>query len=662
MIRQTKAKIFLLIIIAVVITTNLSFAQPLKTPHQNPETVSFKYSPLSLLLFLGNVLDLAAQSKFMEAKDLLKLIEKVNLPEELRFIINRYIKLGEELFTLLEESENLLKKAEAYLTNYQTKEALRALNETQSHLNQAKILIRNIQGATNDLSNRVGALAAVIGTPLREAHDQLIILIDKINYLWEKLYQPLLSLIQRHEEIADVILTPTELILNVSPLTSFVGEPLTLNGKLTARERPLSRRSITIKLGDEKHTLNTNLDGSFSTVLTLPYLYQPTITMFAQYQPEDNDLGVYESSQSKTITINLLYYTTTIKVQVPKQIYPARPFTVKGSISSSNSKVERTLELLWNETKISTMNTKDTFDITLTAPINTAKGVQNLTLKLLPFRRYAGAVQKVTTSLIQAPLKIDITISEFILIPQSLELTGRLSSPNFRPPANSFLEFTIGTFSAKTRTGLDGKFKATLDIPFNIHAFGPQKLQIKVRPLEPWFSQAIDTRNIFFINLLSLGLFILAVSPMGLLVSKKIRFKISESKKSSAPPTTTIPAIEEETLDETLAETLEEIVSPLYPKTRIIKIYQQTLKILETEEQIFIAPHLTLREILNRVLSKIPQTQSSFGELTFLTELALYSNKEITEEMANYAENLEGQIFEAVKLSNNPSSKRSNNL
>ncbi|MBT9151598.1 MAG: hypothetical protein DDT40_01794 [candidate division WS2 bacterium] len=62
------------------------------------------------------------------------------------------------------------------------------------------------------------------------------------------------------------------------------------------------------------------------------------------------------------------------------------------------------------------------------------------------------------------------------------------------------------------------------------------------------------------------------------------------------------------------------------------------------------------------VLSKIPQTQSSFGELTFLTELALYSNKEITEEMANYAENLEGQIFEAVKLSNNPSSQRSNNL
>ncbi|MBT9175657.1 MAG: hypothetical protein DDT22_01341 [candidate division WS2 bacterium] len=618
------------------------------------------------MLFLGDVLDLASLSKFMEAKDLLKLIEKANLPEELRFIINRYIKLGEDLFTLLEDSENLLKKAETYLTNYQTKEALEALNEAQSYLNQAKILIRNIQGTTNDLSNRVGALAAMIGTPLREAHDQLIILIDKINYLWEKLHQLLLSFIQRHEEIADVILTPTELILNVSPLTSFVGEPLTLNGQLTAQEKPLSGRSITVQMGDEKHTLTTNLDGSFSTVLTLPYLYQPTITMFAQYQPEDNDLGVYESSQSKTITVNLLYYTTTIKVQVPNQIYPAKSFTVKGSILSSNSKVERTLELLWNETKISTMDTQDIFDITLTAPINTAKGLQNLTLKVLPFRRYAGAVQKVTTSLIQAPLKIDITISEFILIPQSLKLTGRWYSPNFSPPKNSFVEFTIGTFSAKTRTGLDGKFQATLNIPFNIHAFGPQKLQIKIRPLEPWFSPATTTRNIFFINIFSLGLFILAVSPMGLLVSRKIRFKISESKKSYAPSTTTIPAVEEETLnetlDETLAETRAEIVSPLYPKTRIIKIYQQTLKILETEEQIFIAPHLTLREILNMVLSKLPQTQSSFEELTFLTELALYSNKEITEEMANYAENLEGQILEAIRSTINPSLKRSDNL
>ena len=113
-------------------------AQPTHTPHENPITAKSSPDLTTLLLSYSNVLNLAAISKYQDAQNLLKELERTNIPDELRHIIERYNTLSHRLLTTLNNMEYLLDEAStlfltiSLVTPRKSLRAPRQLSETLS--------------------------------------------------------------------------------------------------------------------------------------------------------------------------------------------------------------------------------------------------------------------------------------------------------------------------------------------------------------------------------------------------------------------------------------------------------------------------------------------------------------------------------------------------
>ena len=86
------------------------FAQPTRTPHQNPAIAEESLDMTSLLLFYGNVFNLAAIRQYEDAQGILAELEHADIPDELRYLTDRYNSLSSQLFTAMNEVEFLLDK------------------------------------------------------------------------------------------------------------------------------------------------------------------------------------------------------------------------------------------------------------------------------------------------------------------------------------------------------------------------------------------------------------------------------------------------------------------------------------------------------------------------------------------------------------------------
>ena len=66
-------------------------AQPTYTPHENPVTAKGSPKLASLLLFYGNVFDLAAISQYQDAQSMLDELEYADIPDEMRKLIDQLV-------------------------------------------------------------------------------------------------------------------------------------------------------------------------------------------------------------------------------------------------------------------------------------------------------------------------------------------------------------------------------------------------------------------------------------------------------------------------------------------------------------------------------------------------------------------------------------------
>ena len=78
-----------------------SLAQPTHIPHQNPAWAKDSPGLTSLLLFYSNAFELASISQYQDAQILLDELEYANIPDELRYIVDRYSTLSRQLFTTI---------------------------------------------------------------------------------------------------------------------------------------------------------------------------------------------------------------------------------------------------------------------------------------------------------------------------------------------------------------------------------------------------------------------------------------------------------------------------------------------------------------------------------------------------------------------------------
>ncbi len=630
-------------------------AQPAHTPHQNPMAAQDSPDLVSLLAFYGNVFNLAAVSQYQDAQSMLNELEYANIPDELRYIIDRFNTLSRQLFTTLDNLELLLDEASASLSHYQISDAKQKLDAAKTTLNSAQLLLEDIEAATDSLVTRLANFIIEVrkqtGQPydqmlrslkqLSEASQRLEEIQQRLRQLIDELDQLRQSLMQKYETQTQAELIPTELSLRVIPASVFVGDSIIASGRLTADTSALAKRKLSLLCDNEPLVITTEPDGSYATNITIPYKYVSTMTLNAVYTPSDDDIGTYLASKSPTAVINTSFYSTLLEVTAPETAHPGLPATISGQVSSTDGTVDRTIKVLLDNTQLAEEIIQGEFSLQIAPPPQISTGEHSLTLTTIPRERYSGTSKSLTINISKLPIQADIKAPQLVVTPKVIQISGKVYH-SLGPVEDARVNLTFGRSSTTVETSTDGSFDATIEAPLDLSLIGPQELSVIIEPVQPWYTSLQIKRGVFSINSANIGLMLAAFVSLGILLYTRVRTRAPSPREETGIP-------------EAAVQELPTVAPPSRPryeftgiKGRILSAYLNGLAVVETATGISMASHTTLREFLKATTPRLPGAIEAFTELTLAAEIALYSVHKLKPSSAARAEQLAAAIEEEL--------------
>ncbi len=625
----------IIILLAMLLPSFSMLAQPAHIPHQNPATAKDSPDPASLLLFYGNVSDLAAIGQYQKAQRMLDELEYANIPDELRYLVDRYSTLSRQLFTTLDNLEATPDEALILLAHYQISEAKQKLDDAEATIHSTQLLLEDIETVTNTLGERLGVLTAPAGSQIRQAHDRLQESVHQPRQLTDELNQLRQSLTEKYKAQLQGELIPTELSLNITPASVFVGDNITALGRLTSDGSPLANRKLTVLLDNEPLVITTDLDGSYTTNINIPYRYVPTMTLSAVYTAADyDDIGTYLGCASSPVVVNTSFYPTLLQVSAPETACPGLPITISGQVGSTDGAVDRTIKVLLDDTRLAQEIIRGQFSLQVTLPQLISTGKHSLTLVVTPQGHYSGASKSLSINIsTQIPIQADIEVPLLIVIPKPIKIRGKVYH-GLGPIEDARVSLNFRHSSTTVKTSTDGSFTTTIEAPLDLSLVGPQELAITIEPVEPWYAWLQIKRQIFIINPANIGLMLAVFISLGLLVFSRVRARAVRPR-------------EEMVIPEVKPQEPPTVVPPPRPKYeftgikgRILSAYLNSLGAVERVTSIPMTPHTTLREFLNAVTPRLLTAIKPFTELTTIAENALYSAHKLDENSAARAEQL----------------------
>ena len=318
-----------------------AIAQSTLIPHEDPAAAKKSADPIALIVSYSSVFDLIAIKQYQDAQSILNELEHANIPDELRYVIDRYNTLSQQLVTSLDNLDFLLDEASTLLSQNQVSGAEQKLDDAEASIYNAQLLLRDIETATDMITDKLGAFATPsLFKQLQQSQERLEQSLRRLRQLINELVQIRQSLTDSHQTQA-VELIPTELSLSANPASAFIGDIITASGRLLSDDKALTGRQLTLLLNDKPLvTATTDPDGSHATDITIPYEYVSTATLTAEYVPSGDDTGIYQGTRSPPVVINTLSYPSTIEVLVPETAPPGLPFTISGQVSSTGGSTE----------------------------------------------------------------------------------------------------------------------------------------------------------------------------------------------------------------------------------------------------------------------------------------------------------------------------------
>jgi len=507
-------------------------------------------------------------------------------------------------------------------------------------IRDSHFLLYDIEMVAETLGDNLDVFTAVADSSIRLAYNRLVELIQEVRrQVFELSYLNAGLTVQYETQKGELI--SVELSLGVTPISVFVGDNITASGRLTADGKPLANRKLTLLLDNEPMVITTGPNGSYATNITIPYKYISTMTLLAEYEPQDSDLGIYQPCKSQPVVINTSFYPTSLELSAPRTGYPGLPITISGKVGSTDSPVARTVQVLLDDTRLAEEITQGQFDIQITVPLQVPMGAHSLTVIVIPHEVYSGTSKGLMINITKIPIQAEIQNPRFALIPKSIEVSGKVRYGQ-DPLSDAWVELTFKDSSTTVKTSTDGSFSAIIDTSFDLSLISPQELGITIEPSDPRYSPLQVTRRIITINLTIIGLVLVAFVSLGLLVFKVAKTRLSGQREQIAIPE---------------AGLQKPFVVPPVPgagnelsttRGRVLSAYRDGLGIVMKITGILIAPHTTLREFLNTAATQLPTALKPFTELTLTAENALYSDRELDESTATKAEQLAAIIKEEL--------------
>ena len=627
-------------------------AQPSQIPHEDPSAAQSTLDSYSFLSQYVEIFQLTASQQYENASQLAEQLSHITVPDDLRYIIDRYSNLTQQLISTLHELDDTLNTASSLLDQYRLDEAGQSLEHAGVLVAKAQILLGDLQDATLTMSQRLGVFSSIVTSKVREAYNSLQGMLDRLQALIDLYHQLLTRDNQREEEIKLEKLDSTALTLNLNSTSSFVGGYLSASGVLSSNGTVLGNREIKVLLdGETVGTSNTDANGAYYALIRVPYKYVDSVSVKALYTPQGNDKGAYLGSVSPSIKVEVLFYRTMLSVSVPGVAYPGLSLSVNGNVTSQDGLPlsGRQVKVLLDGAVIGHISTETNGGFMVKSLISSQAKLGNHSLRVTVDSSglYAGASSTRNITVQKMATKLEISAPSTIMLPAQLYLNGSVASAS-GPLRGANVQVEFANSSAMVKTLSDGSFNITIDVPFNTVFVGNQNLKVVVVPAESWQAASQKTQSITVLN--SVSIVVALGCSFAIVFVMYFRFAKGRNNKGQKP----VEVVEAFSLpsNDTDSEVISQAAMPLMKfeglKGRVLKAYVEALNLVQKVTGESLMPDMTLHEYLRVTSSKIGNADGSFSDLTLLTERSLYSAYAPIDSEAEYAEKLADTIRRTV--------------
>ncbi len=625
-------------VLGLLLISSAVVARPALIPHENPNVVGgLSDTTVELLSSYVSALDKAGSGQYLVAWDMLSQIKPAHIPEELRPIADRYQALYSDLLSDLGSGASLLDEASARLDNNQTGVAEDRLARADIAVRNAQVSLEDVKKTTDTLGDKLGALSTPVTNEVKQLSKRLDNSLNQLRLRTDELPSLQNSLSEKCQTQA-AKLKPVELSLSVATAEVFVGDSVTVSGKLSSDGGPLSGRKVSLLL-DKKpvSVFNTKPDGSYAISLNIPREYIPDMALVAEYIPSGADINVYQGCESQSVPV--MFQPTLLEVSMPKIVYPGIPFMINGLVSSTDDNIDRTVRVLFGNISLAERSVQGRFSFEVNLPRQVSIGEHYLTIEVMPQERRSGVVKRTAISVSGLTISADIQSPTLVIMPQSVQVSGRVYH-DLGPVQNAEISLGVGQPSAITKTAPDGSFAtvtaSTTDVLACLLPFSLQELMIDIKAVEPGSYELQVKRQVIIMNPISAGLMLAILVSLAMVLYKRRPVKLPEVAVNPQPVKMRLPTY----------VSVEPHNKFTDIKTRILSAYASGLGVIEEITGISTAPYLTLREFLGVVTPSASGVVKQFHELTTIAEMALYSGHTLNEDLAERAEGLADIIKE----------------
>ncbi len=612
-------------------------AQPTHLPHENPDTAIGLLDEAGLLLSYSQIINLATESQYRSAQDILNEFEHIDMPDDIRYIINQYGNLCQRLLTTLDNIEALLDEASDLLSHNQINEVENLLDLARADIMDAHNLPEDIKVATDSLSDKLGVFSISATSHFIQAYTRLEESTERLRDLLSKLNSLNQTLEERY--VQKTRLSPTELSLSIDPIAAYVGEFISASGRLNSNGNSIVGGKLSLNLdGNMVATALSGFGGTYNTSIRLPYEYTENMTLTAVYEPSGSETGVYLAGNSPPVTITTKFYPTLLEVSTHTNLYRGLPFTLSGTVTDNHDNASRNIKVLLDDITLDEQMASGQFSFEITLPEKTPLGTGKLTVAVSPLDRYSGATvqQNVTISIL--PINFDVQTPSIVLLPGDIQVSGKVYSqlgPLVDIPVNLYFKKS----STTVRTSDGGNFAASLETPLDPFLIGSQEILIDIESLEPWATTTNVKKQVFIINPLSTALILAILIALWLVIRRRIRTRTYAVKEMppaevvEVPPTPPLPT------------SIPELTGI---KGQVSSAYRSVITAVEKITGVIMSPDITMREFLKMAHLPSPAATDRFTELTSITETTLYSAYSPRKDTAARAQELAVNIKEEL--------------
>ena len=631
-------RVFLILLLLMALFTPTYTSALRFPPHENPRTAREELEALGLLTTLVDVYEHACAEEYGSAREQLKSLLEADMPEEYRYIIERIVNMTSELIDILDEAERTLEEARDLISKRLIDKARDKLDRAGFLLSKASILLSDIEDSINALSSRIQirtSMEAELRNKLSELMDRLEDLIAEYRELLEELRSACEEI---HRQLRE-----TEITLRCNTSEAFLGSPVKFSGALTSLGEPLGGRIVRITMDGVNASVITETltapNGSFTCVITIPYIYRDNLTFRAVFLPEGEDRDVFLGSVSEGVIIKLLFYRTQISLTCADEGHPGTPFEIWGIVSANSNPSEgRFIRVLMDGAEVanSTSGPDGSFYVSFVIPESVEFGNHSLLIIVEPSGLLSGALKRVEIMIRPFKVRLLVEVPRVLFIPLNCRIKGVVIS-ELGPLANACICLKVFGRSFRTLTDQNGSF--TISIPYFSAPVWIGDISIHVSPEERCFSKAEVSARVVIINIVSMGLIIVSLAMVGVMLRPAPEGRKEALKKVARKTPGAKKALQVETTKRTISG----------PLRSVIETYFECARIVSERLGISMEPYMTLREFLSEASSADGSVIKPFSEITFLAERAMYSNIPVSDADVRRALELYRRVREALR-------------